>query len=132
MVTLFNFIDFQTLSTKISKRTLDGAKVTLEQIEQADSVLVENLRPGTTPDLLTLYFESRGGGGQTVKDAMMLSEGTAKVSFVNPDCKFYITVLQFHFKCFVKILDFIEAFCCTLGLCLGILFQFQLLFSIFL
>ncbi|XP_044027422.1 protein mono-ADP-ribosyltransferase PARP10 isoform X2 [Siniperca chuatsi] len=74
--------DFQNFSAKISKRTLDGAKVTLEQIEQTDSILVENLHPGTTPDLLASYFESKGGGNQKVK-VTMLSEGTAKVSFVN-------------------------------------------------
>ncbi|XP_039978314.1 protein mono-ADP-ribosyltransferase PARP10 [Xiphias gladius] len=74
--------DFQDLSAKISKRRLDGAIVTLEQIEQTDSVLVENLQPGTTPDLLALYFESKQGGDQKVK-VTMLSEGTAKVSFVN-------------------------------------------------
>lgn len=75
--------DFQTLGTRVSRRTLDGAMVTLEQIEQTDSVLVENLHPGTTPDLLTLYFESKRGTNQKVKDVTMLSEGTAKVSFAN-------------------------------------------------
>ncbi|XP_074470025.1 protein mono-ADP-ribosyltransferase PARP10 [Sebastes fasciatus] len=75
--------DFQNLSAKISKRKLDGAEVTLEQVEQTDSVLVENLHPGTTPDLLNLYFESERGGNQKVKEVTMLSEGTAKVSFVN-------------------------------------------------
>lgn len=84
----FCFVDFQNLSAKISKRTLDGAKVTLEQIEQTDSILVENLHPGTTPDLLTVYFENKGGG--KVKEVTMLSEGTAKVSFVNYDGKFCI------------------------------------------
>ncbi|XP_071355865.1 protein mono-ADP-ribosyltransferase PARP10 [Trachinotus anak] len=74
--------DFQNLSAKISKRTLEGAKVTLEQLDQTDSVLVENLHPGTTPDMLTLYFESKRGGDQKVKEVTMLSEGTAKVSFV--------------------------------------------------
>nr|XP_046274020.1 protein mono-ADP-ribosyltransferase PARP10 isoform X2 [Scatophagus argus] len=77
--------DFQKLSDKISKRTLEGAMVNLEQIEQTDSVLVENLNPGATTDLLMLYFESKGGGGLKVKDVTMLSEGTAKVSFVNYD-----------------------------------------------
>uniref|UniRef100_A0A8C4H1K1 Poly(ADP-ribose) polymerase family member 10 n=1 Tax=Dicentrarchus labrax TaxID=13489 RepID=A0A8C4H1K1_DICLA len=77
--------DFQNLSAKISKRTLDGAKVTLEQIEQTDSILVENLHPGTTPDLLTLYFENKGGGNKEVKEVTMLSESTAKVSFVKYD-----------------------------------------------
>ncbi|XP_041868062.1 protein mono-ADP-ribosyltransferase PARP10 isoform X2 [Melanotaenia boesemani] len=75
--------DFQTLSAKISKRKLVGAEVTLEQIEQTDSVLVENLHPGTTTDLLSLYFESARGGNQTVKEVTMLSEGAAKVSFAN-------------------------------------------------
>ncbi|XP_069032476.1 protein mono-ADP-ribosyltransferase PARP10 [Embiotoca jacksoni] len=75
--------DFQSLSTNISRRTLDGAKVTVEQIDQTDSVLVENVHPGTTPDLLTLYFESKRGGSQEVKEVTMLSEGTAKVSFAN-------------------------------------------------
>lgn len=83
-----NRADFQTLGTRVSRRTLDGAMVTLEQIEQTDSVLVENLHPGTTPDLLTLYFESKRGTNQKVKDVTMLSEGTAKVSFANRECKF--------------------------------------------
>ncbi|XP_070841491.1 protein mono-ADP-ribosyltransferase PARP10 [Chaetodon trifascialis] len=77
--------DFQNLSAKISKRMLDGAEVALEQIEQTDSVLVENLHPGVTTDMLTLYFESRGGGNQKVKEVTVLSEGTAKVSFVSYD-----------------------------------------------
>lgn len=77
--------DFQNLSTKISKRALDGAQVTLEQIEQTDSVLVENLHPGTSVDMLTLYFENKGGGNQQVKEVTKLSEGTAKVSFVKYD-----------------------------------------------
>lgn len=76
--------DFQTLSTQISKRGLDGAKVTLEQVEQPDSILVENLHPGATPDHLTLYFESSRAGNQDVKEVTMLSESTAKVSF----CKY--------------------------------------------
>uniref|UniRef100_UPI0037E92DBD protein mono-ADP-ribosyltransferase PARP10 n=1 Tax=Semicossyphus pulcher TaxID=241346 RepID=UPI0037E92DBD len=75
--------DFQSLSTKISKRTLDGAKLTLEQVEQTDSILVKNLNPGTTSDLLTLHFENKGGGSEKVKEVTRLSEGTAKVSFAN-------------------------------------------------
>ncbi|XP_053190615.1 uncharacterized protein parp10 [Scomber japonicus] len=74
--------DIQNLNARISRRSLDGAKATLEQIEQTDSILVENLHPGTTSDMLTLYFESKRGGNQKVNDVIMLSEGTAKVSFV--------------------------------------------------
>uniref|UniRef100_A0A096LU65 Poly [ADP-ribose] polymerase n=1 Tax=Poecilia formosa TaxID=48698 RepID=A0A096LU65_POEFO len=74
-------VDFQTLRTRISKRKLDGSEVTLEQIEQTDSVLLENMHPGTSPDLLRLYFESEQGGNQRVKEVTMLSEGTAKVTF---------------------------------------------------
>ncbi|XP_060950254.1 uncharacterized protein LOC133027239 [Limanda limanda] len=75
--------DFQTLSERVSRRTLDGAQVTLEQTEQTDSVLVEKLHPSTTQHLLMLYFESKRGGDQRVRDVTMLSEGTAKVSFFN-------------------------------------------------
>ncbi|XP_059206308.1 protein mono-ADP-ribosyltransferase PARP10 [Centropristis striata] len=75
--------DFQNLSAKVSKRKLDRAQVTLEQAEQTESILVENLHPGTTPDQLTLHFECKRGGNQKVKEVTVLSEGTAKVSFVN-------------------------------------------------
>lgn len=91
------FLDFQSLNAKISKRTLDGAKVTLEQVEQTDSVLVEKLHPSTSSDPLKLYFESKQGGNQTVKEVTMLSEGTAKVSFVNYDCKFCVERPFKHF-----------------------------------
>lgn len=74
--------DLQNLNAKISRRALDGARVTLEQTEQIDSILVENLHPDTTSDMLTLYFESKRGGNQKVKEVIMLSEATAKVSFV--------------------------------------------------
>lgn len=84
---LFYFSDFQHLSTNISKRKLDGAQVTLEQIDQTDAVLVENLHPGTNSDILTLYFESSRGGDHDVKGVTMLSEGTAVVSFTNCECK---------------------------------------------
>lgn len=80
-------LDFQTLSAKISKHSLDNTLLTLEEIQQTDSVLVGNLHPGTSPDMLCLYFESQGGN-QMVVGVMMLSEGTAKVSFVDYDCKF--------------------------------------------
>lgn len=75
-------------------------------MEQTDSVFVENLHPGTTTDQLTLYFESQAGGNPMVKEVTMLSEGAAKVSFVNYDCKFciiglYIThFLRSFFMCF--------------------------------
>lgn len=75
--------DFQTFSSRISKRTLDGAKITLEQINETDSILVENLHPGSTADILPVYFESKRGGNQKVKEVTMLSESTAKVTFVS-------------------------------------------------
>lgn len=85
-------LDFQTLSAKISKHSLDEAFMTLEEIQQTDSVLVGNLHPGTSPEMLSLYFESRDGN-QMVVGVMMLSEGTAKVSFVDYDCKFCVVLL---------------------------------------
>ncbi|XP_034017433.1 protein mono-ADP-ribosyltransferase PARP10 isoform X3 [Thalassophryne amazonica] len=74
--------DFHQLKEKVSSRALNRSKVTLEQIEQTDSILVENLHPDTSKDHLTLYFESKRGGNHEVKDVVMLSEGMARVSFV--------------------------------------------------
>lgn len=82
----FRFVDFKDLSARISKRSLDGAKVSLEQMDQTDSIYAENLPPGATADFLNLYFEKQAGGN-TVKDVAMLSEGAAKVSFASCDCK---------------------------------------------
>lgn len=87
------FPDLPDLKAKVSRRPLDGAMLTLEQIQQTDSILVENLHPGTSPDLLSLYFE--GKQDQKVKEVTALSEGTAKVSFVSFECKF-CSVLPFE------------------------------------
>ncbi|XP_067112616.1 protein mono-ADP-ribosyltransferase PARP10 [Osmerus mordax] len=73
--------DFQRISANIYKKPLDGCSITLEQIEQTDSILVENLHSGTTEDMLTLYFESKRGGGRDVKEATIMPNGVARVSF---------------------------------------------------
>lgn len=77
--------DFQRFSSRISQRSLDGAKVTLDQINETDSILVENLHPGSTADILHAYFESKRCGNQKVKEVTMLSESTAKITFVRYD-----------------------------------------------
>ncbi|XP_006635980.2 protein mono-ADP-ribosyltransferase PARP10 isoform X1 [Lepisosteus oculatus] len=73
--------EFSSLWGKVSRKLLDGAQLSAELIEQTDSILVENLRPTTSEDMLTLYFENKRGGGEEVKDVSMLTEGIAKVSF---------------------------------------------------
>jgi len=60
------------LSDEVSKKSLNGAKVTLEQVESTDSVLVANLSPAHTEDVLELYFESSRGGGA---DVLRVREG---------------------------------------------------------
>ncbi|XP_072303832.1 protein mono-ADP-ribosyltransferase PARP10 isoform X2 [Eucyclogobius newberryi] len=74
--------DFLRLCEPIAKRRLSGAAVTLEEVFETDSVLVENIHPGITADLVSLYFESQRGGGQQVREVVKLSEGLAKVTFV--------------------------------------------------
>ncbi|XP_020360933.1 protein mono-ADP-ribosyltransferase PARP10 [Oncorhynchus kisutch] len=77
--------DFQKLCSKISKKPLDGAQITLEQIDQTDSILMENVHPSITADMLTLYLESQRGGRLEVKEVTMMSEGVARVSFLDFD-----------------------------------------------
>ncbi|XP_066571950.1 protein mono-ADP-ribosyltransferase PARP10 [Amia ocellicauda] len=75
--------EFKNLSEKINKKLLDGARIIPEQIVRTDTVLVENLRPTTTEDMLTLYFENKRGGGEEVKDVSLQVGGKAMVSFEN-------------------------------------------------
>uniref|UniRef100_A0A4W5P0A0 Poly(ADP-ribose) polymerase family member 10 n=1 Tax=Hucho hucho TaxID=62062 RepID=A0A4W5P0A0_9TELE len=77
--------DFQTIYSKISKKPLDGAQIILEQIDQTDSILMENLHPSITADMLNLYLESQRGGCGEVKEVTMMSEGVARVSFLDFD-----------------------------------------------
>ncbi|KAJ3609479.1 hypothetical protein NHX12_024000 [Muraenolepis orangiensis] len=76
--------DFYSLSAKISKKLLDSSKLTIEQMEQTDSVLVENLHPGISVKTLMLHFDGLfEAPGLKVKEVVMLSESTAQVSFVD-------------------------------------------------
>ncbi|XP_010872114.2 protein mono-ADP-ribosyltransferase PARP10 [Esox lucius] len=75
--------DFQKLSTKISNKSLDGAHIVLEQIDQTDSVTVENLPPSITADTLSLYLENKRSG--QIKEVTMMTEGLARVSFQDFD-----------------------------------------------
>lgn len=82
---LLLFSDFQILSSKISQRSADRAALTLEEVQQTDSVLVGNLHPSTGPEALSSYFEGRGN--QVVMEVTRLSESTAKVSFLHHGCE---------------------------------------------
>ncbi|XP_066530894.1 protein mono-ADP-ribosyltransferase PARP10 [Hoplias malabaricus] len=79
--------DFQKLCERVSRKTLDGAKITVEQVERPDSVLVENVPPGVTEDDLTLYFESsRSGGGEVMEISRISDGGPTKVTFKDVEC----------------------------------------------
>lgn len=79
--------DFEKMRSKVSKRALDGARLTLEQVECTDSVVVGNLTPDLTDDLLTLYFESSRSGGGDVTAVSRISQQLAKVSFKDVQCR---------------------------------------------
>ncbi|XP_062865340.1 uncharacterized protein parp10 isoform X2 [Trichomycterus rosablanca] len=72
---------FQKVREKVTKKTLDGVSLSLEEVEYTDSILVENLPPSVSEDLLILYFESPRIGGGEVTAVSMSANGTAKVSF---------------------------------------------------
>ncbi|XP_016086804.1 poly [ADP-ribose] polymerase 10-like [Sinocyclocheilus grahami] len=84
--------DFQMLRDEVSKKPLNEAKVTLEQVESTDSISVANLSPALTEDVLELYFGSSRAGGADVLAVSMLANGRAKVSF--KDVKSVDCVLQ--------------------------------------
>ncbi|TRZ02094.1 hypothetical protein DNTS_012419 [Danionella cerebrum] len=77
---------------EVSKKHLNGVKVTLERVECTDSILVSNITPALTEDVLELYFGSSRSGGADVVSVSMLGDGCAKVSF--KDVKSVDSVLQ--------------------------------------
>lgn len=66
---------------KIKTKTLDGATIHAEQVHQTNSILVQNLAPSVSDDLLKLYFESKRGGETEVKEVVMIQDGMAQLSF---------------------------------------------------
>ncbi|XP_048849154.1 protein mono-ADP-ribosyltransferase PARP10 isoform X2 [Brienomyrus brachyistius] len=81
LITFQNPQDFQNVFVKIKMKTLDGATIHPEQVDQTDSILVQNLAPSVSDDLLKLYFESKRGGETEVKEVVMIQDGMAKLSF---------------------------------------------------
>lgn len=79
------------MRSKVSKRALDGARLSLEQVECTDTIMVGNLPPNLTDDLLTLYFESSRSGGGDVMAVNRLSQRLAKVFFKDVQCKLHLT-----------------------------------------
>ncbi|KAI4905419.1 hypothetical protein NFI96_026315, partial [Prochilodus magdalenae] len=78
--------NFQKICEKASKRRLDGANIRLEQVERTDSVLVENVPPSVTEDMLMLYFESSRSGGGEVMDISTMAGGLTKITFKDVEC----------------------------------------------
>lgn len=78
------------MRSKVSKRALDGVTLTLEQVECTDTIVVGNLPPDLTDDLLTLYFENSRSGGGNVTAVSRISQQLAKVSFQDVQCKLHL------------------------------------------
>ncbi|KAL4629917.1 poly ADP-ribose polymerase 10 isoform X1 [Arapaima gigas] len=73
--------DFQNVFSKIAQKPLDSAHIHPEEVEQTDSILVQNLPPGISEDVVMLYFESKRSGGGDVREVNIIKDGVAKVSF---------------------------------------------------
>ncbi|XP_018582601.2 protein mono-ADP-ribosyltransferase PARP10 isoform X1 [Scleropages formosus] len=77
--------DFQNVFAKIARKPLDSAHIHPEQVEQTDSILVQNLPPGIAEDMIVLYFESKRSGGANVREFSIIKDGVARVSFEDVD-----------------------------------------------
>ncbi|XP_061463212.1 protein mono-ADP-ribosyltransferase PARP10 isoform X2 [Rhineura floridana] len=75
--------EFLTLAEQVQIRQLDGASLSLDWVEQTDSLLVRSCGGSCLKqDLLELYFESKRSGGGQVRAVRLLGGGTvAIVSF---------------------------------------------------
>uniref|UniRef100_A0A8C0GWE7 Poly [ADP-ribose] polymerase n=1 Tax=Chelonoidis abingdonii TaxID=106734 RepID=A0A8C0GWE7_CHEAB len=63
----------------VRRRPLDGMPLSVEWVQQTDSVLVRSRGAGLSRDLLELYFENKRSGGGSVQAVRVLAGGRAAV-----------------------------------------------------
>lgn len=80
-------VDHQTITQKIAKKSLDGNKLSIEQVTVCNCVQVTGLnREKTTQDAVLYYFENpKNGGGDVIDVELNLKEGWALVHFEDPE-----------------------------------------------
>ena len=79
---MFYHLDFSKIKTKGEERGVDSARVNIEQVPVATSILVSGISDDTTHDAIELYFESsRSGGGPVERVDFIPQGGRAVVVF---------------------------------------------------
>ncbi len=74
--------DIDYVIQNFHKRQLKGSFVKATRVKVADSILVQNLKPGSTEQGIELYFEStKNSGGDSVREVRLLSEKNKAVVF---------------------------------------------------
>uniref|UniRef100_A0A6P8QTN9 Poly [ADP-ribose] polymerase n=1 Tax=Geotrypetes seraphini TaxID=260995 RepID=A0A6P8QTN9_GEOSA len=75
--------EMQSLEERLRHRKLDGESVEMERLPRTEKVLLRNLSPLISQDLLELYFESKRSGGGNVREVKLLlgERGAAIVAF---------------------------------------------------
>ena len=82
---MFYHLDFSKIKSKVEKRDLDSAKLTIEQVSVSTGIVVSGISDNTTHDAIELYFESpRYGGGPVEKVEFIPKGGRAVVVFQDP------------------------------------------------
>ncbi|KAM9165497.1 protein mono-ADP-ribosyltransferase PARP10 isoform 2-T3 [Pangshura tecta] len=67
------------MEERVRRRPLDGVLLSVEGVQQTDSVLVRSRGAGLSRDLLELYFENKRSGGGSVQAVRVLAGGRAAV-----------------------------------------------------
>ncbi|XP_077985099.1 protein mono-ADP-ribosyltransferase PARP14-like [Glandiceps talaboti] len=76
--------DFDTIATRIAKRTYKGASLTAKQVMVTNAILVRGFPRDISDDILQLYFESpKNGGGDVSEVKIDSNKNTALVYFKN-------------------------------------------------
>ena len=80
------YVDYQAVTKKISKKSLDGKTLLVEQVPVCHCVQVAGLnKEKTTEDGVRYYFESpKNGGGDVSSVDLNIKEGWALVYFEDP------------------------------------------------
>ena len=81
---MFYHLDFSKTKSKVEKRLLDSAKLTIEQVSVSTGIVVSGISDNTTHDAIELYFECPRYGGPVERVQFIPKRGRAVVVFQDP------------------------------------------------
>ena len=82
-------LEVNHLSTEMAKENVEKSENNESSGEKESTVIVSGLPKGSTENSVHIHFQKRKHGGGDIEKVEMLGEGKARVTFEDPEGRFY-------------------------------------------